>query len=38
MKILKREPIANACGIGERIEWVAENGTKYISFIKKGTK
>ena len=32
LKIIDRRPVANACGRGERITWLAENGTEYISF------
>ena len=32
-RAIKREPIANACGRGEYIEWRADNGTIYITFI-----
>lgn len=31
-RAIKREPVANACGRGERITWLAENGIEYISF------
>lgn len=33
-RAIKREPIANACGRGERVEWRADNGTIYISFLR----
>lgn len=36
VKIISRTPIQNACGRGERVEWIGENGTKYISFYKEG--
>lgn len=32
VKIINRRPVANACGRGERITWLAENGIEYISF------
>ena len=33
-RAIKREPIANACGRGERVEWRADDGTIYISFLR----
>ena len=32
-RAIKREPVANVCGRGEYIEWRADNGTIYITFI-----
>lgn len=32
-RAIKREPVANACGRGERVEWRADNGTIYITFM-----